>query len=103
MSDEKIDHAAEAVRVAYLADNYDRADHFTGAVGVSIGVESLVQAQIAQVHATLALVEQQRIANLIALGQFTIVPGDMPTFRHAVFDAETREGLSSEIRKGLGL
>ncbi|MTV64650.1 hypothetical protein, partial [Streptococcus pneumoniae] len=50
----------------------------------------------AQVHATLALVEQQRIANLIALGQFTIVPGDMPTFRHVVFDAETREGLSSE-------
>ena len=103
MSDEKIDHAAEAVRVAYLADNYDRADHFTGAVGVSIGVESLVQAQIAQVHATLALVEQQRIANLIALGQFTVVPGDMPIFRHVVFDKETGEGISPEIRKGLGL
>ena len=102
MSDEKIDHAAEAVRVAHLADNYDRADHFTGAVGVSIGVESLVQAQIAQAHATLALVEQQRIANLIALlnggtnsEAVVNVPGD--------FSADRWYGLYNEVRKGLGL
>lgn len=57
----------------------------------------------AQVHATLYLAEQQRIANLIALGQFTVVPGHMPTFRHVVFDMENGEGLSAEIREGLGL
>ena len=111
MSDEKIDHAAEAVRVAYLADNYDRADHFTGAVGVSIGVESLVQAQIAQVHATLALVEQQRIANLIALASSEIgelvstgMGGLTEHQPHPDYgDTVMVPALRAEIRKGLGL
>lgn len=57
-------------------------------------------ALIAQAEATLALVEQQRIANLIALAQVTVVPGDMPVFRGVIWEGEH---LSLEIREGLGL
>lgn len=51
---ERIDHAAEARRLAVIADRAMQA-----------GVEPVTS--LAQVHATLALVEQQRIGNLIAL------------------------------------
>lgn len=62
-----IDHTAEAVRLAEIADtSYGRIEHRNGSGGVSEGVEALLAAQVAQVHATLALVEQQRIANQIA-------------------------------------
>lgn len=55
---ERIDHV-------FMADGYlDQA-------GESIGLDEFayadIQVKAAQVHATLALVEQQRIANLIAL------------------------------------
>jgi hypothetical protein len=52
------DHKAEAIRISQLAhdnadqDHYERADH---------------QMQRAQMHATLYLAEQQRLANLIAI------------------------------------
>ena len=52
---EHIDHAAEAVRLIELSS----VQHFAD--------ESRTVSAAAQVHATLALVEQQRIANLIAL------------------------------------
>ena len=82
-----------------MTDHIDHAAEASEVLRMSMGDP----AEIAQVHATLALVEQQRIANLIALGQFTVVPGQMPTFRHVVFDMENGEGLSPEIRKALGL
>lgn len=88
-------HREEAERVAALADNYDRADHFSGAVGVSIGVESLVQAQIAQVHATLYLAEQQRIANLMTLlsAEDDIAGVEWDGLKHIAIRAEIREGM----------
>lgn len=73
---DRIDHAAEACAHltdvnAYendahsyrLSDESDRAAQALAHAGLS--------AQQAQVHAALALVEQQRIANLIALGRMT--------------------------------
>lgn len=92
MSDEKIDHAAEAEEL--LAKNPG---------DLAIGPEwGAVLAQTAAAHATLALVEQQRIANLIALlnggaNSEAVVnaPGD--------FSADRWYGLYDEVRKGLGL
>lgn len=58
----------------------------------------------AQVHATLALVEQQRIANLIALSQATnpdesrVSPGALT---HPV--NEYSVAINDDIKKGLGL
>lgn len=42
-------------------------------------------AQAAQAEATLELAEQQRIANIIALGEFHIA-GDLPPFRSLVME-----------------
>lgn len=52
---ERIDHAAEASRLLASSGPY--------------GAPLLEASTAAQAHATLALVEQQRIANLIALSQ----------------------------------
>jgi hypothetical protein len=86
--------AADSYLEACLYDTYD----MTNAEKVSL----------AQVHATLALVEQQRIANLIALASITgpeseaeLTPLETTAWR-ALGDAETGEMLPS-IRKGLGL
>lgn len=80
----------------------DRIDHFALAQGMT-GVDrrstfALAQLAEAQVHATLALAQEQRTRNLIALFQ---VPDD---------DADDfiEEGISyldvlNEIRKGLGV
>ena len=58
---ERIDHAAEArQRIVWGEEWMER--------GGDTDVANMVMALHAQVHATLALVEQQRIANLIALG-----------------------------------
>lgn len=83
MSDEKIDHAALARKI--VSTHVDR-----------------VTLMEAQVHATLALVEQQRIANLIALLNGGVnseavvnAPGD--------FSTNGWYGLYDEVRKGLGL
>ena len=57
---ERIDHAAEA------REWIDAAAGCPGAVSTEI---------LAQAEATLALVEQQRIANLIALGHLQIASG----------------------------
>lgn len=55
---ERIDHAAEAVALRAL----------TATLGVTVGqADGLLQA--AQMHATLAIVEQQRIANVINLAK----------------------------------
>lgn len=59
---------------------------------------------LALVHATLYLAEQQRLANLIALGQFHL-HGELPPFRHFVMHPTGEWGVqpTEEIRKGLGL
>lgn len=65
---ERIDHAAEAL------DSLD--DAFIEGTNTAV---ALVLVQAAQAHATLALVEQQRIANLIALATNTHTPlADQP-------------------------
>jgi hypothetical protein len=56
---ERIDHAAKAERLIRLTDGYLERN-----------------ALQAQVHATLALVEQQRIANLLAFAQVDHDAGD---------------------------
>lgn len=60
---ERIDHVNDAMACLIAADGYLSADmpHETGEYKSDV-------IAVAQVHATLALVEQQRIANLIALG-----------------------------------
>lgn len=102
MSDEKIDHAAEAQRLAQLVDlTYGRIEHSNGAWAVSQGVEAQMMAQVAQVHATLALVEQQRIANLIALNGMA---SELGYATGAELGDEVAGLLAdAEIRKGLGL
>lgn len=84
-----IDHAAEARGLLALSHDYEMA-HSTSptpeeALLVCAAVSNGYAA--AQVHATLALVEQQRIANLIA---FASANGYDPSF-HA------------DVKKGLGL
>lgn len=60
---------------------------------------------IAQYHATRLLAEQQRIANLIALGQFRVAPGDVAHFRHLVAQPldEYSITVSPQIKEALGL
>ncbi len=58
-------------------------------------------AAIAQAHATLALVEQQRIANLIALHRHE-VEYDIGGDRSYLYKPGT-EDLRDDIKKGLGL
>lgn len=70
----RIDHAAEAERLL------THAGEGHGDVGWG-GLEDAIRGYGL---ATLALVEQQRIANLIALGQFRVGPDELPPFRHLV-------------------
>ncbi|MFT4281212.1 hypothetical protein [Microbacterium sp.] len=58
---ERIDHAAEARRLASMIVEGDDPTIVT--------MQAMVNTVGAQVHATLALLEQQRIANLISLMQ----------------------------------
>lgn len=97
MSDEKIDHAAKAEEL--LSKNPGDP-----AIGPEWGA---VLAQTAAAHATLALVEQQRIANLIAYGRGysvqRLVRGSEVIHQWRPSSAEEVNGVNQEIRKGLGL
>jgi hypothetical protein len=89
-----VDHAAEAIRIV---------DEFGTVRTPAINQASAFAA--AQVHATLALVEQQRIANVIALASLRFGPNELPPLRHL---AIVPHGLSDVqpapgIREGLGL
>ena len=61
--------------------------------------------QVAQAAATLALVEQQRIANIIALGRYRIGPNELPPFRHLVVEprGDIDIAVHAEIREALRL
>lgn len=83
----------------------DRIDHVAVAVASCKRAESArslkaaeVYALNAQAHATLALVEQQRIANLIALHKH-----EVPTGRRITDQKSGEYPLLAEIRKGLKL
>ena len=88
---ERVDHAAEAVRIM-------------GEDGWTTGIAA------AHVHATLALVEQQRIANLIAYVHVLEIQFAEGVKNPSEFDWQTRadsqarHGLAlADIREGLGL
>lgn len=89
---ERIDHTKEAGRhLRFLAENL-RTEEFAFAD---------LNAKEAQVHATLALVEQQRIANLIALSVWQDFGPDGANIR---IPSYTEEGvLREDIAEGLGL
>lgn len=80
---ERIDHAAKAERLVRLTDGYLERN-----------------ALQAQVHATLALVEQQRIANLIALHRHE-VKYDIGDWSRLYVNGT--EDLKPDLAKGLGL
>lgn len=88
---ERIDHADEALRLTDLSQHPNTGDPAVGALYIGA----------AQVHATLALVEQQRIANLISLSAWQeLGPNDgkirIPSY--------TPDGtLRDDIREALGL
>ena len=87
---ERIDHAAEA------REWIDAAARHPGAISTAI---------LAQAEATLALVEQQRISNLIALGQFRVGPDELPPFRHLVMRAANAYDVepTTDIATALGI
>lgn len=93
-----IDHVAEALRLAELGDASYGSTKQNGAVGATEAIEALMIVTEAQVHATLALVEQKRIANLIAL--FTLSDADSADF--ATHGVDYTHVLL-EIKEGLGL
>lgn len=86
---EQIDHAAEARRALAAATE-------TPAEGVVSDPWLLA----AQVHATLALVEQQRIANLLALAQFEWGTDGNRLFTKGEFAMELRTEASTLLGFG---
>ncbi len=86
---ERIDHAAEARELL---------DHSVESSDKDAAIAMLhTNAAAAQAHATLALAEQQRIANLIALGEVRVG-------KRAAWDFDSPEPeLRPEIREALGL
>lgn len=88
-----MNHKAEAERLLDEAKNNQ-----TGSI-----VENSRQMQ-ALVHATLAVAEQQRIANLIALGSYQHADGSRPFQSFvAVPSGMYSMALDADIRDGLGL
>lgn len=105
MSDERIDHAAEARRVAEMADGcYGAIDTRNGEMSIAQMIEAQTLAHVAQVHATLAMVEQQRIANVFALQSGSVNATTDPA-QDLVFvpDSAGDPVLRSEIREALGI
>ena len=94
----RIDHAAEARKRIVWGEEWMEREGDTD-------VTNTVVAMHAQVHATLALVEQQRIANLIALGQFRVGPDELPPFRHLVMRLANASDVepTTDIAAALGI
>lgn len=82
MTEQRIDHAAEARKVATAIENDPYSD-----------MASFVAE--AQLHATLALAEQQRIANLMGLFSEYI--------SEEILSADEWKALTEEIKEALGL
>lgn len=84
----RIDHAVEARKVLEDLEPH-RGQHLE------------LDSQLAQVHATLALVEQQRIANVIALHRHE-VEYDVGWDRSYLYESGT-DDLFQEMKEALGL
>lgn len=100
MSNERIDHAKEAGDALYWLEN--AGDNIVRERGP-------MEVAMAQVHATLALVEQMRIANLIALAESgrTTVNGARQALS-AIYDGTVEGGtarmsLRPDIAAALGI
>lgn len=89
---ERIDHAKESERHLRFMDENLHNEEFAFAD---------LNAKEAQVHATLALVEQQRIANLIALSAWQEHGPNDGQIRIPSFKPDGT--LRDDIREGLGL
>ncbi|MBG9886142.1 hypothetical protein ABE10_06150 [Bacillus toyonensis] len=93
MSSDRIDHAAEARKCLHEAGEASGVDDYTYAD---------IQVKAAQVNAMLALVEQQRIANLLAL--WSMPNESKPGFIEAAgLTGDQDEQAARMIREGLGL
>lgn len=91
MSD-RINHAAEAL------DELEAVQlHFDE------GMNGTARATVALTHATLALVEQQRIANLIALREPLDLPNGGTVWNLAIYSDVTPGALDPDISAALGL
>ena len=97
---DRIDHTAESQRIL---------DHMLSVCETDENTTALLYAQAAQVHAMLALVEQQRIANVIALAESgrTTVSGARSAlaglYDGSLDEGTTRMTLRSDIKEALGL
>lgn len=100
---ERIDHVAEARRLAAIAEqSYGQIELRNGDMSVAQQVEAQTPAVTAQVHATLALVDQQRTANLLAFSALAV----MQDRDGSPLNDEGRAFLlraAVQIREGLGL
>ena len=92
----RVDHAAESERTwEHLGENVIAQEGITDATIIAESINTLR-------HATLALVEQQRIANLIAL--FTTDPTERTAGARETFADEAWDHLADDkIRQALGL
>lgn len=94
---DRIDHAAAARRHVEWAHEWQGDEGSTDATNIATVL-------LAQTHATLALVEQQRIANLIALTQETFAAHEareaLGTFATAKLGEQI--GLRPDIAAALG-
>lgn len=104
MIDQTIDHAAEARKHLADVEAYENDAHsfrFNDEDGRAIQALSHagISAQSAQVHATLALVEQQRVANLVAL--YTNPSAEVATAMEA--SGVSFSALIRQIKEGMGL
>lgn len=88
----RINHAAEARRFAAWADSPSLPPENVAAIS-----------SMAQVHATLALVEQQRIANIQTERSELLAHAAGRTDPTAASMLERAEALGRQIREGLGL
>lgn len=87
---QRIDHAEEARKILEDLEPHRRQN---------LELDS----QLAQVHVTLALVEQQRIANLIAAYQMEYTPHKVVASGGGGGEVPTEMVIAQKIREGLGL
>lgn len=92
----RIDHAAEALRLIDMA-----GESFVAEEGWT-ETTALMATLDAQTHATLALVEQQRTANLIALlDSYRDYDGSVPWT--TVHDSPAYEAMRQQVAAALGI
>lgn len=99
---ERIDHAAEAQRCIEWSRDWQLEEGCTETTGITYAI-------LAQAEATLALVEQQRIANLIALAESgrTTVNGARAAlsglYDGAVEDGSANMHIRADVAVALGI